>query len=281
MDTKASIYIGCHLSVTNGYEAMGRTMLGFGGSTFAFFTRNPRGGKSKDILPEDAAALMALLEREGFSKLVAHGSYTMNLCASNSVTRENGLDMLEKDLLRMEQLPGNYYNFHPGAHTGQGTEKGIELIADALNRFMFPEMRTTVLLETMAGKGSEVGGRFEELRDIIDRVEQKDRLGVCFDTCHVWDAGYDIVNDLDGVLTEFDRVIGLERLKAVHFNDSKNPCASHKDRHEKLGEGHIGMDAMKRIALHPALAGRPFILETPNDDEGYIREIHTVLSWME
>ena len=281
MDTKASIYIGCHLSVTNGYEAMGRTMLGFGGSTFAFFTRNPRGGKSKDILPEDAAALMALLEREGFGKLVAHGSYTMNLCASNSVTRENGLDMLEKDLLRMEQLPGNYYNFHPGAHTGQGTEKGIELIADALNRFMFPEMRTTVLLETMAGKGSEVGGRFEELRDTIDRVEQKDRLGVCFDTCHVWDAGYDIVNDLDGVLTEFDRVIGLERLKAVHFNDSKNPCASHKDRHEKLGEGHIGMDAMKRIALHPALAGCPFILETPNDDEGYIREIHTVLSWME
>lgn len=281
MDTKASIHIGCHLSVTNGYEAMGRTMLGFGGSTFAFFTRNPRGGKSKDILPEDAAALMALLEREGFGKLVAHGSYTMNLCASNSVTRENGLDMLERDLLRMEQLPGNYYNFHPGAHTGQGTEKGIELIADALNRFMFPEMRTTVLLETMAGKGSEVGGRFEELRDIIDRVEQKDRLGVCFDTCHVWDAGYDIVNDLDGVLTEFDRVIGLERLKAVHFNDSKNPCASHKDRHEKLGEGHIGMDAMKRIALHPALAGRPFILETPNDDEGYIREIHTVLSWME
>lgn len=281
MDTKASIYIGCHLSVTNGYEAMGRTMLGFGGSTFAFFTRNPRGGKSKDILPEDAAALMALLEREGFGKLVAHGSYTMNLCASNSVTRENGLDMLEKDLLRMEQLPGNYYNFHPGAHTGQGTEKGIELIADALNRFMFPEMRTTVLLETMAGKGSEVGGRFEELRDIIDRVEQKDRLGVCFDTCHVWDAGYDIVNDLDGVLTEFDRVIGLERLKAVHFNDSKNPCASHKDRHEKLGEGHIGMEAMKRIVLHPALAGRPFILETPNDDEGYIKEIRTVLSWTE
>ena len=281
MDTKASIYIGCHLSVTNGYEAMGRTMLGFGGNTFAFFTRNPRGGKSKDILPEDAAALMSLLEREGFGKLVAHGSYTMNLCASNSVTRENGLDMLEKDLLRMEQLPGNYYNFHPGAHTGQGTEKGIELIADALNRFMFPEMRTTVLLETMAGKGSEVGGRFEELRDIIDRVEQKDRLGVCFDTCHVWDAGYDIVNDLDGVLTEFDRIIGLERLKAVHFNDSKNPCASHKDRHEKLGEGHIGMDAMKRIALHPALSGCPFILETPNDDEGYIREIHTVLSWME
>ena len=281
MDTKASIYIGCHLSVTNGYEAMGRTMLNFGGSTFAFFTRNPRGGKSKDILPEDAAALMALLEREGFGKLVAHGSYTMNLCASNGVTRENGLDMLEKDLLRMEQLPGNYYNFHPGAHTGQGTEKGIELIADALNRFMWPDMHTTVLLETMAGKGSEVGGRFEELRDIIDRVEQKDRLGVCFDTCHVWDAGYDIVNDLDGVLTEFDRVIGLERLKAVHFNDSKNPCASHKDRHEKLGEGHIGMEAMKRIALHPALAGRPFILETPNDDEGYIREIHTVLSWME
>ena len=275
-----TIYIGCHLSVTNGYEAMGKTMLDFGGNTFAFFTRNPRGGKSKELLPEDAAALRSLAEREHFGPLVAHGSYTMNLCAAKSETRENGLDMLEKDLLRMEQLPGNFYNFHPGAHTGQGMEQGIALIAEALNRFLCPEMQTTVLLETRAGKGSEVGGCFEELREIIDRVEQKDKLGVCLDTCHVWDGGYDLVKDLDGVLTRFDKVIGLERLRAVHFNDSKNPCGSHKDRHEKLGQGKIGMETMRRIALHPALSGRPFILETPNDDEGYIREIHTVLSWL-
>ena len=275
-----TIYIGCHLSVTNGYEAMGKTMLDFGGNTFAFFTRNPRGGKSKDILPEDAAALQSLADRDHFGPLVAHGSYTMNLCTAKNETRENGLDMLEKDLLRMEQLPGNFYNFHPGAHTGQGMEQGITLIAEALNRFLWPEMQTTVLLETMAGKGSEVGGCFEELREIIHRIEQKDKLGVCLDTCHVWDAGYDLVKDPDGVLTRFDKVIGLERLLAVHFNDSKNPCGSHKDRHEKLGQGQIGMEAMKRIALHPALSGRPFILETPNDDEGYIREIHTVLSWL-
>lgn len=275
------IYIGCHLSVTNGYEAMGRTMLTLGGSTFAFFTRNPRGGKSKDLPPEDAAALLALLNREQAGPLVAHGSYTMNLCAANPATRENGLDMLEKDLLRMEQLPGNYYNFHPGAHVGQGAETGIQLIADALNRFFTPAMQTTVLLETMAGKGSEVGGRFEELREIIDRTELSDRLGVCLDTCHVWDAGYDLVHDLDGVLEEFDRVIGLERLKAIHFNDSKNDCGSHKDRHEKLGQGRLGMEAMRRIARHPALAGLPFILETPNDEAGYRAEIRTVRSWFE
>ena len=273
------INIGCHLSVTKGYEAMGKTMCGFGGNTFAFFTRNPRGGKSKDILPEDAAALNALMEKERFGKLVAHGSYTMNLCASNETTRENGWDMLQKDIRRMELFPGNYYNFHPGAHTGQGVEKGIELIADALNSVMFPEMQTIVLLETMAGKGSEVGGTFEELRAIIDRVALKDKLGVCFDTCHTWDAGYDLVDDLDGVLKHFDEVIGLDRLYAVHFNDSKNPRASHKDRHEKLGQGHIGMDAMKRIALHPALQNKPFILETPNDDAGYIREICIVKEW--
>ena len=275
------IYIGCHLSVTNGYEAMGRTMLTLGGSTFAFFTRNPRGGKSKDLPPEDAAALLALLNREQAGPLVAHGSYTMNLCAANPATRENGLDMLEKDLLRMEQLPGNYYNFHPGAHVGQGAETGIQLIADALNRFFTPAMQTTVLLETMAGKGSEVGGRFEELREIIDRTELSDRLGVCLDTCHVWDAGYDLVHDLDGVLEEFDRVIGLERLKAIHFNDSKNDCGSHKDRHEKLGQGRLGMEAMRRIARHPALTGLPFILETPNDEAGYRAEIRTVRSWFE
>ena len=273
------IYIGCHLSVTDGYEAMGKTMVSFGGNTFAFFTRNPRGGKTKELKDGDAGALMELLRAEGFGPLVAHGSYTMNLCSASAETRSNGLDMFGQDLVRMEQIPGNLYNFHPGAHTGQGTEAGIVQIAEALNEKLFPGMHTTVLLETMAGKGSEIGGCFEELKEIIDRTELKDRLGVCFDTCHTWDAGYDLVNDLDGVLTEFDRVIGLDRLYAVHFNDSKNACGSRKDRHEKLGQGQLGMEAMRRIARHPALAGRPFILETPNDDAGYIKEIHTVLSW--
>lgn len=275
------IYIGCHLSVTNGYEAMGKTMLGFGGNTFAYFTRNPRGGKSKDIIPEDAAALNTLLKEHHFGTLVAHGSYTMNLCAANETTRLNGLDMLQKDIQRMEYFPRQFYNFHPGAHTGQGAEKGIELIAKALNETLFPEMQTTVLLEMMAGKGTEIGRSFEELRAIIDRVELSDKLGVCFDTCHVWDAGYDIVNDLDGVLTQFDNVIGLDRLCALHFNDSKNPCGSHKDRHEKLGQGFLGLEAMKRVALHPALQNKPFILETPNDDQGYIDEIRIVKSWAE
>ena len=275
------ITIGCHLSVTNGYEAMGKTMLGFGGNTFAYFTRNPRGGRSRDIVPEDAAALNALLREHHFGPTVAHGSYTMNLCASNETTRANGMDMLAKDIRRMQYFPDSYYNFHPGAHTGQGTERGVELIADALNSVLFPEMQTVVLLETMAGKGTEIGRSFEELRAIIDRVTLSEKLGVCFDTCHVWDAGYDIVGDLDGVLTRFDAIIGLDRLYAVHFNDSKNPCGSHKDRHEKLGQGFLGTDAMKRIALHPALQNKPFILETPNDDQGYIDEIRTVLSWME
>ncbi len=274
------IYIGCHLTVTNGYEAMGRQMVDFGGNTFAWFTRNPRGGKSKDIVPEDVQALSAVLAEKSFGKLVAHGSYTMNLCSVNPETRANGLDMLKKDLEKMEYLPGQYYNFHPGSHTGQGAEAGIEQIAEGLNKALFPEMRTTVLLETMAGKGSEVGRNFEELKEIIDRVELSDKLGVCFDTCHTWDSGYDIVNDLDGVLGKFDEIIGLGRLKAVHFNDSKNPCGAAKDRHEKLGQGFIGMEAMKRIAQHPAFEGLPFILETPNDDEGYIQEIATVKSWL-
>ena len=273
------IYIGCHLSVGDGYEAMGKTMKAFGGNTFAFFTRNPRGGKTKELVPGDAEALCALMQAEKFGPLVAHGSYTMNLCSANLQTRANGLDMLEIDLERMEVLPGNFYNFHPGSHTGQGVEAGISQIADALNKVMHHDLHTTVLLETMAGKGSEVGGRFEELREIIDRVDCREKLGVCLDTCHVWDAGYDIVQDPDGVLQEFDDVIGLERLFAVHFNDSKNPCGSHKDRHEKLGQGCIGEDALKRLALHPVLAGKPFILETPNDDAGYIREIHQVLDW--
>ncbi|MBR1811026.1 MAG: deoxyribonuclease IV [Clostridia bacterium] len=275
------IYIGCHLSVLNGYQAMGRTMLDFGGNTFAYFTRNPRGGKSKDIMPDDADALNTLLKQANFGPLVAHGSYTMNLCAANPTTRANGLDMLGKDLRRMEYFPGNFYNFHPGSHVGQGTDTGVQLIADALNQTLWADMQTTVLLETMAGKGSEVGGSFEQLRAIIDRVALKQKLGVCFDTCHTWDAGYDLVGDLDGVLRHFDDVIGLDRLCAVHFNDSKNARGSHKDRHEKLGQGHIGADAMKRIALHPALGGRPFILETPNDAAGYIHEIRTVRHWLE
>ncbi len=274
------VYIGCHLSVTNGYEAMGKTMLGFGGNTFAYFTRNPRGGKSKDIIPEDAAALNRLLKENRFGSTVAHGSYTMNLCASNETTRANGWEMLQKDIERMANFPDSYYNFHPGAHTGQGVEKGIGLIADALNAVLTPETPNIILLETMAGKGSEVGGCFEELRAIIDRVTLSEKVGVCFDTCHTWDAGYDLVGDLDGVLQRFDDIIGLDRLYAVHFNDSKNPCGSHKDRHEKLGQGFIGMDAMKRIALHPALQNKPFILETPNDDAGYIKEIQIVNDWM-
>ncbi|MBQ3374179.1 MAG: deoxyribonuclease IV [Oscillospiraceae bacterium] len=273
------IYIGCHLSVADGYEQMGKTMVGFGGNTFAFFTRNPRGGKTKDVTPEDAEALNTLVKREKFGPLVAHGSYTMNLCSSNPETRRNGFEMLSRDLERMEQIPGNYYNFHPGAHTGQGTEAGIAEIADALNQVLKPNLHTTILLETMAGKGSEIGGRFEELEEIIRRIEVKDRIGVCFDTCHTWDAGYDLARDFDSVLKYFDEVIGLDRLRAVHFNDSKNACGSHKDRHEKIGQGYLGEETLKRIAKHPLLSGLPFILETPNDDAGYIREIHMVQSW--
>ena len=273
------IYIGCHLSVTDGYEAMGKTMVEFGGNTFAFFTRNPRGGKTKEITAEDAGELCELLKKRSFGPLVAHGSYTMNLCSAKPETRQNGFEMLAQDLQRMELIPGNLYNFHPGAHTGQGIETGIKQIAEALNQLLKPDMNTTVLLEAMAGKGSEVGGTFEELAEIIERVECKEKMGICFDTCHTWGAGYDIVNDFDGVLKHFDEVIGLNRLKAIHFNDSKNPCGAHKDRHEKLGQGLIGAEAMKNIACHPLLQGLPFILETPNDDEGYIEEIHTVLEW--
>ncbi|PHU36086.1 deoxyribonuclease IV [Pseudobutyrivibrio ruminis] len=274
------IYIGCHLSVTNGYEAMGRQMTEFGGNTFAWFTRNPRGGKAKEIDDADVKKLQAILEKEKFGKLVAHASYTMNLSSAKEETRANGLDMLKQDLKRMEQVPNQLYNFHPGSHTGQGPEVGIQQIADGLNESLWPEMKTTVLLETMAGKGSEVGKTFEELREIIDRTTLNEKLGVCLDTCHIWDGGYDIVNDLDGVLTKFDKIIGLDRLKAIHFNDSKNECGAAKDRHEKLGQGCIGMEAMKRIALHPALQNLPFILETPNDDQGYIEEIALVNSWI-
>ena len=271
--------IGCHLSVVNGYEAMGRAMSGMGGNTFAWFTRNPRGGKTRPLDEQDALGLMRHCADAGFGPLVAHGSYTMNLCSANERTRENGLDMLRQDLARMELLPGNYYNFHPGAHTGQGERTGICQIAGALNQVLSEQTRTTVLLETMAGKGTEIGGSFEQLREILDLIICRDKMGVCLDTCHVWDAGYDVADDLDGVLQHFDDVIGLDKLKAIHFNDSKNERGSHKDRHEKLGMGCIGMEAMKRIALHPALDGLPFILETPNDDAGYIREIRTVKEW--
>ena len=275
------IYIGCHLSVADGYRAMGETMSRFGGNTFAWFTRNPRGGRTKPVDLSDVRALVDYAENEHIGPLVAHGSYTMNLCSAKEETRTNGLDMLRQDLERMESLPGNLYNFHPGSHTGLGTEAGIGLIAASLNELLTPDLRTTVLLETMAGKGSEIGGTFEELREIIDRVTCRDKIGVCFDTCHTWDAGYDLVNDLDGVLRHFDEVIGLDRLRAVHFNDSKNERGSHRDRHEKLGRGALGDEAMRRIAQHPALQGLPFILETPNDDEGYMEEIRTVKSWME
>ena len=275
------IYIGCHLSITDGYEAMGRKIQSMGGDTFAWFTRNPRGGKTKPIRRDDADSLLKYCGKENFGPLVAHGSYTMNLCSANEETRKNGLDMLAKDLEIMKLCPGCFYNFHPGSHTWQGTEAGIRQISDALNRYIDKDSQNIILLETMAGKGSEVGGTFEELREIIDRVDRNDHMGVCFDTCHAWDAGYDVVNDLDGVLKHFDEVIGLSRLKAVHFNDSKNGLGSHRDRHEKLGQGCLGIEALKRVALHPALQGLPFILETPNEDEGYIEEIKTVRSWFE
>ena len=273
------IYIGNHVSSSGGFEAMGRKATELGGNTFAFFTRNPRGGKAKEIDPEDVRRLLVWMKEHEFGKIVAHAPYTMNLCAAKEDIRTFSKNMLQDDLKRMEYLPGNFYNFHPGSHVGQGSEVGIALIAEAINEALWPECQTTILLETMAGKGSEVGGTFEEIRAIIDLVEYRDKVGVCLDSCHVWDGGYDIVNDLDGVLAEFDRVIGLERLCAIHLNDSMNPLAAHKDRHEKLGEGNIGMEAMKRFVTHPALSGKPFILETPNEDAGYAKEIAIVKKW--
>jgi deoxyribonuclease-4 len=271
--------IGNHLSASKGYAAMGKAALALDANTFAFFTRNPRGGKAKEIDEKDVEKFLNFAKEHEFGKIVAHSPYTMNLCAAKEDVRSFSKEMLLDDLKRMEYTPYNYYNFHPGSHVGQGAEKGIALIAEALNEALKPEQTTTVLLETMAGKGTEVGRTFEELREILDRVELNDKMGVCLDTCHVWDGGYDIVNDLDGVLNGFDRVIGLDRLKAVHFNDSMNDCGSHKDRHAKIGEGKIGAEAMRRVALHPLLEGRPFILETPNDDEGYRREIQMVREW--
>ena len=276
---RIDMLIGNHLSASKGYAAMGKAALALDANTFAFFTRNPRGGKAKEIEEKDVEKFLNFAKEHEFGKIVAHAPYTMNLCAAKEDVRSFSKEMLLDDLKRMEYTPYNYYNFHPGSHVGQGAEKGIALIAEALNEALKPEQTTTVLLETMAGKGTEVGRTFEELREILDRVELNDKMGVCLDTCHVWDGGYDIVNDLDGVLNEFDRVIGLDRLKAVHFNDSMNDCGSHKDRHAKIGEGKIGAEAMRRVALHPLLEGRPFILETPNDDEGYRREIQMVREW--
>lgn len=276
--------LGCHLTAAKGYANMAKEAISIGANTFAFFTRNPRGGKSKELDEADVAAFYDIwtAEREDAlvpGKLVAHAPYTLNPCSAKDYVREFARMAMKEDLERMEHTPGNYYNFHPGSHVGQGTAAGIEMIAEVLNEVMWEGMRTTVLLETMAGKGSEIGGRFEELAEIIGRVrlnggnEEADRIGVCLDTCHVSDGGYDIVNDLDGVLEEFDRVIGLDRLKALHLNDSKNPCGAHKDRHEKIGDGYLGLETFRNVVTHPVLKDLPMILETPNELDGYAREI--------
>ena len=267
------LHIGCHLSSSKGFAAMGRQALELGADTFQFFTRNPRGSKAKDLDPNDAAALVALMKEHNFAPIVAHAPYTLNLCGAEEANRTFARETMADDLRRMEYVPGQYYNFHPGSHVGQGIEQGIAYIAEGLNAILKPDQTTTVLLETMAGKGSEVGGRFEELRAILDRVELSDKMGVCLDTCHVSDGGYDIIGNLDGVLEEFDRVLGLHRLKAIHLNDSKNPLGARKDRHACIGEGEIGLEALSRVVRHPALKALPFCLETPNELPGYAKEI--------
>ena len=266
------LYLGCHLSATNGNVAMINTAQALDANTFAFFTRNPRGSQAKKLDIADCEAATQLLRENAFGKLVAHGAYTMNLCTAREKDRLFTREMLKDDLYRMSFLPGNFYNFHPGSHVGQGMDTGISQIVDALRYAMEADYPVTVLLETMAGKGSEVGGRFEELKAIMDGVG-RENMGVCMDTCHVYDAGYDIVNDLDGVLAEFDRVIGLDKLCALHLNDSKNPYASHKDRHECIGAGSLGLETFRNIVNHPQLKGKPMILETPNELPGYAREI--------
>lgn len=265
--------IGCHLSVSKGFEYMGKEALSIGANAFQFFTRNPRGGKAKEIDENDAKSLIKLMEDNSFGKALAHAPYTLNACSKDEKTRRFALETMTDDLQRMEYLPNNLYNFHPGSHVGQGVETGIKMIIDTLNSAMFDEMTTIVLLETMAGKGSEVGSKFEELREIIDGVRLNEKIGVCLDTCHVFDAGYDIVNDLDGVLEQFDKIIGLDRLYAIHLNDSMNYLACHKDRHQKIGQGGIGLEAITRIINHPVLRNLPFYLETPNDLDGYAEEI--------
>lgn len=267
------VYIGCHLSSSKGFAAMGKTAKAIGADTFQFFTRNPRGSKAKELNVADVEALGAFLREEHFGPVVAHAPYTINPCSAEEKTREFALQTMADDLHRMEFLPGNYYNFHPGSHVGQGAETGIAQIAEALNQVLFPGQKTIVLLETMAGKGTEVGRTFRELREIIDRVEHPELMGVCLDTCHVHDGGYALAENLEEVLTEFDRILGLKRLKALHLNDSMNPMGAHKDRHEKIGKGFIGLEAMARVVTHPALQGLPMILETPNELPGYADEI--------
>ena len=267
------LFLGCHLSSAKGFAAMGRTAAAIGANTFQFFTRNPRGGAAKDIDPADAAALTEMQESGALGKIVAHAPYTINPCAKEEKTLEFARNTMQDDLRRLEYLPGNFYNFHPGSHVGQGNEAGIRKIAETLDFAMFEGQKTTVLLETMAGKGTEVGGNFSELKKIIDCAEMGDLLGVCLDTCHVSDAGYDIAGDLNAVLEEFDREIGLSRLHALHLNDSKNPVGARKDRHEKLGEGYLGIETFYRIIEHPVLKGLPMILETPNELDGYAAEI--------
>lgn len=265
--------IGCHLSASKGFYEMGKTALSIGANTFAFFTRNPRGGAAKAIDPADIKALQALMQEHGFGKLVAHAPYTVNPCAANEKTREFARMALADDMKRMEYLPGNYYNLHPGSHVGQGVETGIRLTAEMLNEIVTPDQSTTVLLETMAGKGSEIGRSFEELKAILDRLELPEKFGICMDSCHVSDGGYDIIHHLDALLDEFDRVIGLDKLKAMHLNDSMNPTGAHKDRHAKIGEGFLGTDTFAAIINHPCLKDLPFILETPNELAGYAKEI--------
>ena len=270
------LYIGNHTSSSKGYTAMARQIIKNGGNTFAFFTRNPRGGKAKAIDETDIQNFLVLAQENHFGKIVAHAPYTLNACAAKEELRTFARETFADDLRRMEYTPGNYYNFHPGSHVGQGSEIGIQKIAEILNDVLTEEQTTTVLLETMSGKGTEVGRNFEELRKILNLVEKKSKMGICLDTCHVWDGGYDIVHDLDGVLNDFDHIIGLEHLKAIHLNDSLNDCGSHKDRHARIGEGKIGMEALVRIIKHPALREIPFILETPNDDSGWTEEIHVL-----
>ena len=273
---KSPLYIGNHTTSSKGYTRMARQMIANEGNTFAFFTRNPRGGRAKEIDPEDVRKFLELTEEYKFGKIVAHAPYTLNACAAKENIREFARETMADDLKRMEWTPGNYYNFHPGSHVGQGAEAGVRMIAEMLNEVLTEDQTTTVLLETMSGKGTEMGRNFEELRQILDLVEKKDKMGICLDTCHVWDGGYDIVNDFDGVLEEFDRIIGLEKLKAIHLNDSLNDLGSHKDRHARIGEGRIGLEALVRVIRYPRLEGIPFILETPNDDEGWAAEIRTL-----
>lgn len=267
------LQIGCHLSASKGYLHMGREAVSIGAGTFQFFTRNPRGGSAKAVDEKDVAAYHVFAAENGIGVILAHAPYTLNGCSADPAIRDFATRTMKDDLRRMEYLPGNLYNFHPGSHVGQGVDAGIEMIAAMLNAILWKDMRTTVLLETMAGKGSEVGGSFEELRAILDRVALSDHMGVCLDTCHVHDAGYDIAGDLDGVLTRFDKAVGLDRIRAVHINDSKNPLGARKDRHEKIGLGAIGTEAILRVMTHPALRDKPFYLETPNELEGYAREI--------